>query len=369
MINFFKKIIKIKKIRFKKPNKADVLVYDTYSLPNAKILFDKYRISTIAVRLEEINLFILFKSLMDNPFKLKESYIKNYVKTVSPRVIYSSIDNNPALYKLKSLIKNVKIIADQKAMRDPFFYNLLKKAKHDLSCDAYFVFSEYEKRILSKYIKTNFFLSGPTYNNSLPTLDKFNCEKVIFISGKLHNPDTNAYDYEKKVFLNVIKYCKKNSLKLYFKEKRGFYDREFNINSQSSSKNRETFFKNHFENNNWSFIPWDLDKNSLDYKKIFNNILIIFTDSTLGYEFLSRGYKCVCFTDKFPIYGLDHNFKKKGLFWSNYDNFDEMITLIDSVKMINPYNWERIYKEYSKKILPHDKENKIKKSVIRNFFK
>ena len=369
MIKFFKKIIKIKKIRFKKPNKADVLVYDIYSLPNAKILFDKYRISTIAVRLEEINLFILFKSLIDNPFKLKESYLRNYVKAVDPKVIYSAIDNNLALYKLKSLIKNVKIIADQKSMRDPSFFDLLKKANYDLSCDAYFVFSEYEKQVLSKYIKTNFFLSGPAYNNNLPALDKSNCEKVIFISGKIRNTNTNAYDYEKKVFLNVIKYCKKKSLKLYFKEKRGWYDREFNINSQSSSKNREAFFRNHFENNNWSFIPWDLDKNSLDYKKIFNNILIIFTDSTLGYEFLSRGYKCVCFTDKFPIYGLDHNFKKKGLFWSNYNNFDEMITLIDSVKMINPYDWERIYKEYSKKILPHDKENKIKKSVIRNFFK
>lgn len=46
-----------------------------------------------------------------------------------------------------------------------------------------------------------------------------------------------------------------------------------------------------------------------------------------------------------------------------------MITLIDSVKMINPYDWERIYKEYSKKILPHDKENKFKKSVINNFLK
>ena len=127
MIKFFKKIIKIKKIRLKKPNKADVLVYDIYSLPNAKILFDKYRISTIAVRLEEINLFILFKSLMDNPFKLKESYIKNYVKAVSPRVIYSAIDNNLSLYKLKSLIKNVKIIADQKSMRDPFSTTFSKK--------------------------------------------------------------------------------------------------------------------------------------------------------------------------------------------------------------------------------------------------
>ena len=41
MIKFFKKIIKVK-IRFKKPSKADVLVYDIYSLPNAKILFEKY---------------------------------------------------------------------------------------------------------------------------------------------------------------------------------------------------------------------------------------------------------------------------------------------------------------------------------------
>ena len=60
---------------------------------------------------------------------------------------------------------------------------------------------------------------------------------------------------------------------------------------------------------------------------------------------------------------------KKGLFWSNSTNFDEMITLIDSVKMINAHDWERIYKDYSKKILPYDKENKFKKSVIYNFFK
>ena len=92
-------------------------------------------------------------------------------------------------------------------------------------------------------------------------------------------------------------------------------------------------------------------------------------DFISGYEFLSRGYKCVCFTDKFPVIGLDHNFKKKGLFWSNSTNFDEMITLIDSVKMINPHDWEKNYKDYSKKILPYDKENKFKKSVIYNFLK
>ena len=115
----------------------------------------------------------------------------------------------------------------------------------------------------------------------------------MFISGKLPTLDIDEYEYEKNIFLNVIKYCEKNSLKLFFKEKNGFYDFKFNINSQSSHKDREIFFKNYFGNENWSFIPWDLDRNSLDYKKIFNNILIIFLNS-FGYEFLSRGYKYVC---------------------------------------------------------------------------
>ena len=118
LIEFLKRLIKIK-IKLKKPDKADVLVYDIHSLPNVN-LFDKYKFTTIAVRLET-NLYILIKSLLDNPLKLKETYFKNYVKTVSPKIICSSIDNNPVFYKLKNLVKNIKFIADQKAIRDPLF--------------------------------------------------------------------------------------------------------------------------------------------------------------------------------------------------------------------------------------------------------
>ncbi len=369
MFEFIKKIIKIR-LKFTIPKKADVLVYDIYSLPNAKILFKNYKISSMAVRLEEINIFILIKSLINNPFKIRESYIKNYVDKVNPKIIYSAIDNNPAFFNLKNFVKNVKIIADQKAIRDPFFYNLLKKDENDLSCDAYFVFSNYEKQILSKFIKTNFFLSGPTYNNNLPFLKKSNYDNVIFISGKIHTPNNNNYNFEKKVFLNVLKYCEKNSLKVYFKEKYGFYDSNFKINSHSNLKTRELFFKSYFNSNNWSFIPWDIDRNSLDYKKIFNEgNLIIFTDSTLGFEFLSRGYKCISFTDKFPIYGLDHNFEKKGLFWSNSVDLNEMTVLIDKIKLMNPDDWGEKFKEYSKKIMPHDENNNYKKSIIENYLK
>ena len=59
-------------------------------------------------------------------------------------------------------------------------------------------------------IKTNFFLSGPTYNNNLSTLDEYDFDKVMFISGKLPTLDIDEYEYEKNIFLNVIKYCEKN---------------------------------------------------------------------------------------------------------------------------------------------------------------
>ena len=101
MISFLKKILKIK-IIVKKPEQADVLVYDFNSSPYAKILFKGYKLTILCVRYEEINLNVLLKSLISNPFKVKEKYVENYVNYVNPKLIYSCIDNNPSLYKLKN---------------------------------------------------------------------------------------------------------------------------------------------------------------------------------------------------------------------------------------------------------------------------
>ena len=81
MISFLKKIFKARLV-IKKPQEAEVLVYEETSLPSAKILFNKYRLSVISVRYEEINLYILLKSLISNPVRIKQSYIYNYVKCV-----------------------------------------------------------------------------------------------------------------------------------------------------------------------------------------------------------------------------------------------------------------------------------------------
>ena len=87
----------------------------------------------------------------------------------------------------------------------------------------------------------------------------------------------------------------------------------------------------------------------------------------MGYEFLSRGFKCVSFTDKFPVYGLEHLFEKKGLFWSNTTDYYEMEKLINKIKNMANTEWEKIYEKYSKDILPYDENNKYKRSIIKKY--
>ena len=373
MISFLKKIFKARLV-VKKPKEAEVLVYEETSLPSAKILFNEHTLSVISVRYEEINLYVLLKSLLSNPVRIKQTYIYNYVKCVKPKIIYSCIDNHPTFYKLKNLINNATIVSDQKSIRDPFFFNLLKKEKKKLKCDISFVFTENEIKELSKYIDSSFYLSGPFYNNTLPKINTLGQQirKVIFISGKIITPNLNSdknFLHEKKLFLHLSEYCKKNSLELFFKEKNLFYDRKFDINSQSAPEKRKVFFEKHFgTSQNWNFIPHDLDKNSKLYKELFfENNLIVFSDSTLGYEFLSRGFKCVSFTDCFPIFGCEHLFKQKGEFWTNSLDYIELENLIDKVISLDHPAWEKIYKKHSKNILPHDKDNEFKKSVLKNF--
>ena len=73
------------------------------------------------------------------------------------------------------------------------------------------------------------------------------------------------------------------------------------------------------------------------------------------------------FTDCFPIYGREHLFKKRGEFWTNSTDYLELENLIDNVTDFDVSTWEKIYKKYSKDILPHDRNNIFKKSILKKY--
>ena len=107
--NFFYYLNLLLKCRykFKKPAKKQILLYDQGLLFNKQFKqnFKEFNIDILYTRLEEINLYVLIKSL----FKLKTlskdfiflNYLKTYCVLCRPNWIITSNHNDLRFYKLK----------------------------------------------------------------------------------------------------------------------------------------------------------------------------------------------------------------------------------------------------------------------------
>ena len=122
---FLKKLFKIK-IKFKPPKKSEILLYDNACVlsNNAKIFFKNKEFSIYYNRFEEINLYILIASILFPKYlKLRKNYKYHFLKSVNPKLVYTSIDNNISFYLLKDIYPKATYVADQGSMRDDKFYN------------------------------------------------------------------------------------------------------------------------------------------------------------------------------------------------------------------------------------------------------
>ena len=214
------------KFIFKKPKKSEILIYDRHSKNFAEILFKNKKYEVIDVRYENINLYILLLSLLKfNYFSIKDIYKKIYFETVSPKIIYTSIDNNPAFFKLKHIYNSAVYISDQNGMRNKEFYNQCKnynsKSKNKLIADYLFSLGNDYKKRLKSIIQGNYFALGNTKNNSFKSKSSSNenIKNITFISGSDNTLLNIPPDDEKIVFKNLISYCYKKKFSLYFLER------------------------------------------------------------------------------------------------------------------------------------------------------
>lgn len=336
-------------IFFKKPKKSDVLIYDRQSISFAKYLFKKKKFITYDVRYESINLSILLKTLIKSGYKnFFLEYKKNFFKSVNPKIVYTSIDNNIGFYKLKNLYPKAVYIADQNGMRDNFFYkSCIRESKYtELKCDFFFVFGIFEKKRLEKIIDSNFVAAGNTKNN-LNFNNKLKKKKIIiYISSKI----TKYENLEKKIFLNLIKFCSINKYKLFYLDR--------------PNQNNSIILYKIFSKKNWTYLsPKNLSERNLILNK---SELIVFSHSTLGHECLSRGYRCVSF---------DYNRfnpaikKTTGKYWCKPNNYKTVSEKIFKVMSYSSKEWNKVTNKNINNVLIYNKDNIIKKKIINNILK
>ena len=398
--SFIKKIFKLffTKYIFFPPKKKKILIFDNNGLNMLLSFFKRDEVGVYYRRYEQINLFILFLALFDFKIKtnLKRKYQYNYIKYVKPKLIITYTDNLDNFYKIKKHFKNIKTISIQNGLRnisimqkEKEFKKTLNK-KTDLQVDYLFTFNESYKNYFSKYIDGTILLLGSMRNNfvkvkkkeiykkseqkkSLLFISQFNYFKYKeFDKKNYYNINSKWYSYkdfkkaEFKLIPKLVEYCNKKKILL-------------KVLGKTSSREEYEFFKNLIKDDkvNWKYYPKSSqlhgEANNTTYKLIDEADAVVFIDSALGYESLSRDTptasfsirgefieKLRCFNFGFPAKLADN-----GPFWTNFLSKEKTHEILDFVLNASNSDWDSVKKKYADKITFFSKQNLELKKILQ----
>ena len=119
------------------------------------------------------------------------------------------------------------------------------------------------------------------------------------------------------------------------------------------------------------------DPNSLEELAALEEAdIVAHGDSTLGYELLARGIKTIaitakksCYLDIFPQFSWPSKFDYKGPIWTNTDDENEILRLLNFIYSVNNEDWNNYILNVKDKIMQTDKDNKIFSNLIKKLIK
>jgi len=353
------KLLILSKWIFKFPCKKKFLIYDGISIENLFFLFKKKEYEIFHTRYEQINISVLIYTIFKSGiFKIREKYKINYFKFVKPKIILTWIDENPGFFKLKSIYPHARFISIQRAFKDNNFYdyikNYTKKNKNfKFKADYSFVLGENDLLKYSNFVSGKIISLGNIKNNNHPIKKNYKgpINEITFISSlpvlRKNLKFQNHRNY--KIFLFLKKYCEDNNIKLRLLSKHG--------------SNFEKLYREIYNGGKWQYLP--RENVSRTYKILNNSKFIIFDNTTLGYEALTKNIKGVCFPEKFPYKSYSKSYNHSGFFWSQKLNEKILYKKIDHVINMKNKIWKKKIKDTVGKIIFYNPNNKVLKNTIK----
>lgn len=346
---------------FFKPNKKKILIYDRVSKDFLNIFFNKSDYEVLDVRYESINFYVVINTILKYHFSnFVNNYKKTYMEIVSPKIVVSAIDNDIAFYKLKDIYEKPKYICFQNGIRTNDFYiqckNYIKFTKKKLRADHIFLLGSNEKKRMEKIIKSEFHILGSVKNNYY-SIKKKNINKkiksIMYISqfnlDMYNRAFYKTFNEDKKIFSFLHKFCNEKKIKLIYGSKLDL--------------SMEEYVRNNLPKGNWLYHP------RLNAKKTYNNLnnqqLIVFSWSTLGFEALAKGIKCVSFHKYFPSIGSNVKYPSTGFFWTSLKNYIQFKKMISKIISVPDLRWKKIANKYSTEILNYDRDNLKTKKILK----
>ena len=328
--------------------------------------------------------------------KIKFFYFQLIFKNIRPKIILTTIDNDPFFYYLKNFYRNSKYIVIQNGKKN--YKYLTKVIKYygkenkltEANIDYFFsygkLFSKFFKRELLN--KTKFIEHGSIINNSIPIKNNFSKKKIIclvsdYVSSwgseisEMYNgakiKKNNYYKADKFIINLLSSYCEKKRIKLLIITKNNFLDNE---NEKKLEKN--FFYSSVKKKKNLLF---SCDQNiSIKEKHLISDTCLAsfgFGISSLDFEIISRGNKFCFFNHKalflkkigFGDYGFwfwPEKFRKDDFFFINSFNSQKVLQEIDKFIKINLAFYKLKKNKIENKFITYDFENKKLKNLIHN---
>jgi len=379
MIHILKRIFHIiffSKKEFKKPPQNKILIFDEVGSELIRQYFPESDTHILHTREESINLFVIFFNFLKGKIS-KKDYFNNYIECVNPKIIISTIDNNPMFFQLSKKKEQKKILISS-TIRTPVHDGGLFSL---INSDGY---------ILNKSLSNNFVDIVFTLNKEMGNKFRlFNVDETITIGSF----KSNHFNIEKKKDIELLYISSWAGLPFDHKVTKDITFREFDEHQLKLLNNISVFgFKNKikitilgkmknseiekeydyynkiFLDKNWEFLRGD-KVNS--YNIVDRSNICLTLNSTLGYESFSRGNKTIFFDTRSYSKSLEAlrfawpnlNIEDNGFFWTKDSSLENLEKILKRVIKINDLEWKKILQKYHF-ILPRDENNLKFKNLI-----
>ena len=364
---------------WKLPKKSDILLYDVCGTENLTQYLVHYSCEILPTEGEWVNVPCMLIGLSRACFfgrRFFREYNKSYIRIVAPRIIITCIDNNPEFYLISPENPGIKTIFIQNGLRSArsnlFSKQHVNKKYH---VDYMFVFSNPIGRALNQYITGTTLSIGSLKNNAV-TLKKnskslkkdFSGQQILFVSQyrpcETENDDfftsTDGRSFSHKAFYSVecavlkflANWCGQNSHTLIIAGA-----------TLEHEKKERAFYAANLGEFKWTYSPRTDSK--ISYELVDAAEIVVFIDSTLGYEAFARGKKIAAFSCRgYEENALSANFcwpanlPDIGPFWSNVLDYAEFQRIMDYLIGLSEPEWQIIRNELDcDEVMSYDQNN------------
>jgi surface carbohydrate biosynthesis protein len=334
-------------------------------------LLTNYSVAIMHVRGELINVPCFFLAMLRLTFwkgRLVKAYAEVFIKAISPKVIITFIDNNVAFFEISKRFSDVKTIFVQNGTRGEsgdIFESLVKSDNYHV--DYMLVHGAAIGRYYSNYVSGQSIPIGSLKSNAASNLNTVDSKGVLFISQWHSKPESSEIFYieyggtpiywdvffeaEVKVLEFLDKWCAENNKRL-----------QICGRGKDNDGTEKDFYVDRLKNCEWEYIPRTDNYNS--YKLIDDAEIVVFIDSTLGYESIARGKKTACFSCRMPsthkqvyTFGWPLVLPNNGEFWTNDQNEVQFQRVMDYLNTVNDDDWEHTRQLYARELMEFDPGN------------